>query len=363
MKSLSGIWRSIQASLFPFLEEELGPLSEKQRKLVAILELVRIEEFLVTHNFGRGRPTSDRRALARAFVAKTVYNLTTTVGLIDQVKTSPSLRRILGWERAGFVPSESTFSRAFDEFASSELPVRVHQALIEQYEKKRIVGHISRDSTDIKGREKAAAKPKQKAKKSQPKRKRGRPRKGEEPAAKEPTRLDRQLEMTLEEMLNDLPTPCDWGTKKKNGKPFTWKGYKLHVDWGDGEIPISCILTSASLHDSQAAIPLAKMSADQVISLYDLMDAAYDAEQIKKISIDLGHVPIIDQNPRRGEKTQMEPASKRRYDERSTAERGFSMFKENFGGRQVMVKGYKKVLAHLMFGILALTADRLLSLV
>ena len=67
----------------------------------------------------------------------------------------------------------------------------------------------------------------------------------------------------------------------------------------DGQIPISCLLTSASLHDSQAAIPLATLSAERTTNLYDLMDAAYDAKQIRQHSRSLGHVPLIDTNPRR----------------------------------------------------------------
>ena len=39
--------------------------------------------------------------------------------------------------------------------------------------------------------------------------------------------------------------------------------HKLHLDVADGQIPISCLLTSASLHDSQAAIPLATLSAQR----------------------------------------------------------------------------------------------------
>ena len=150
--------------------------------------------------------------------------------------------------------------------------------------------------------------------------------------------------------------------KKKNGKTYHWKGYKLHIDWADGEIPVSVILTSASVHDSQSAIPLAKMTAWRVTNLYDLMDAAYDAETIRQFSESLGHVPIIDHNPRKGEKIEMTPEKKRRYDERSTAERGNSLLKERFGGINVRVKGYVKVFAHLMFGIVALTANRLLNL-
>jgi len=67
----------------------------------------------------------------------------------------------------------------------------------------------------------------------------------------------------------------------------------------DGDIPVSSILTSASLHDSQVAIPLAQMSAERIVNLYDLADAAYDAKEIREMSARLGHVPIIDDNPGR----------------------------------------------------------------
>lgn len=358
MSNISHVWDHIQATLFSFLEEELDPLTDKQKKLAAILELIRIEEFIPARWWHLGRPLKDRVALAKAFVAKMVYNCLTTRELMDRLESTPNLRRLCGWERVSDIPSESTFSRAFDEFSINGLPARAHEALILEYEGERLVGHISRDATDIDAREKAVAK----AKKKKPRRKRGRPGKGEERPAKEPTRLERQPAMSLDEMLDDLPRLCDWGTKKKNGKTYHWKGYKLHVDWADGEIPVSATLTSASTNDSQAAIPLAVMSAGRVMNLYDLMDAAYDAEQIKNHSESLGHIPIIDHNPRRGEKMEMTPAQKRRYDERSTAERGFSLLKESFGGRNVRVREHRKVMTHLMFGLLALTAERLLNL-
>ena len=63
----------------------------------------------------------------------------------------------------------------------------------------------------------------------------------------------------------------------------------------------SALLTSASVHDSQVAIPLAQLTAQRVTSLYDLMDSAYDAPQIHAFSQSLGHVPIIDPNPRGGD--------------------------------------------------------------
>ena len=73
----------------------------------------------------------------------------------------------------------------------------------------------------------------------------------------------------------------------------------MHIDTADGAIPVSCLLTSASLHDSQVAIPLATLTAERVRNLYDLMDSAYDAPEIRTHSRALGHVAIIDVNPRK----------------------------------------------------------------
>ena len=49
--------------------------------------------------------------------------------------------------------------------------------------------------------------------------------------------------------------------KARDGNQQYWRGYKLYLDVADGQIPISGILTAASLHDSQVAIPLATMTA------------------------------------------------------------------------------------------------------
>ena len=71
--------------------------------------------------------------------------------------------------------------------------------------------------------------------------------------------------MTLEEMLKDLPKACNYGSKKNSqGYIETWNGYKLHIDTVDNGIPVSAILSSASLHDSQVAIPLATMTAGRI---------------------------------------------------------------------------------------------------
>ena len=275
--SFAPYWQSIQRALFPQLELVLGPLTGKQQQLVQTLEVIRIEQWIPRCFRVPGRPRKDRAALARAFVAKAVYDMPTTRVLLDRLVTDVALRRICGWERKSEVPSESVFSRAFAELSDTQLPQRTHAALIRNTHHDRLVGHLCRDSTAIEAREKPAAKEKTPP---LPKRKRGRPNKGEE-RPKVLKRLDRQAAMTLPAMLDDLPTDCDVGMKKDSkGYKSTWVGYKLHLDVADGQIPISCLLTSASLHDSQAAIPLATLSAERTTNLYDLMDAAYDAEPI-----------------------------------------------------------------------------------
>lgn len=51
------------------------------------------------------------------------------------------------------MPSESSFSRAFDEFAEARLAERVHEALVKGHLGDELIGHISRDGTAIEARE------------------------------------------------------------------------------------------------------------------------------------------------------------------------------------------------------------------
>ena len=185
------------------------------------------------------------------------------------------------------------------------------------------------------------------------------------------TRLHRQRSMTLEAMLADLPRHCSLGVKTSHdGNQEYWRGYKLHVDVADGQIPISCVLTAASLHDSQAAIPLATMTAARVTSLYDVMDSAYDATEIMEHSRQLGHVPIVKPVKRMRKNLLFPPVPARsfswaeadRFRERTMVERVYARLKDEFGAREIRVRGHRKIMTHLMFAVLALTADQILRL-
>ena len=258
----------------------------------------------------------------------------------------------------------------------------MHQALIEAHLGTELIGHISRDGTAIEARERPAkpvpvpvettpaaqaALPDTTPPPAAPPapalpKKRGRPRRDETPAPKR-TRIEQQRSQTLAQMQDDLPRACDRGTKcNAQGYKVSWNGYKLHIDTADCGVPVAAILSSASMHDSQAAIPLSHLTAARVTNLYDVMDAAYCSAELRAHCKDLGHVPLIDHNPRGGEKIEFDPAEAVRYNERTVAERMNARLKDEFGGNHVWVKGNAKVMSHLMFGLLVLTVDQLMRL-
>ena len=136
---------------------------------------------------------------------------------MEALLAAPVFRRLCGFVRLANIPSESTFSRAFGEFAEMGLGEKVHQALVAQWVTPELVGHISRDATAIKGREKPVVKPR--PEKPAP-RKKGRPRRGEVREPKPETRLERQGRQSAQEALAELPVHCDVGTKKNS------QGYK-----------------------------------------------------------------------------------------------------------------------------------------
>ena len=125
LETLAQFGSILQDRLFPRLEEELGPLSEKHRQLVKVLGLLEIDRWIPSRRGRVGRPQRDRCAIARAFVAKAVCNFGTTSALRDHLRTDAVVRRICGWENVRRVPDESVFSRAFARAAFSRLPSAV----------------------------------------------------------------------------------------------------------------------------------------------------------------------------------------------------------------------------------------------
>jgi hypothetical protein len=380
----------LQEDLFPVLETVTGPVGGQMQLLASVICLAPLGRLLSARRAATGRPARDRAALATAFMAKAILNLPTTRDLISRLKVDEALRQYCGWSTLRALPHESKFSRAFAEFADTELPQQLHEAVIASTQQHRLVGHIARDSTAIAVREKFPETAKQKAarrkaakrKKRQEAKTNGAAKKGSRKftrakASERGTRIQRQRHQKLERMLKDLPRQCDIGTKTSSqGHQQYWRGYKLHLDVADGQLPVSAVLTSASVHDSQVAVPLMTMTSRRIVHLYELMDSAYDADPIHEHSRQLNHMPIIAPHPRRGTKKplqmqkvfpdkptpQLTWAQQDRFKLRTMSERVNARLKDEFGAGQIRVRGAAKVMAHLMFGVLALTVDQWLRL-
>ena len=119
-EAVSWLTGTLQRQLFPRLEECWERrLTEKERQLVSILEVLQIEKFAGRPAQRFGRKPWERQAIARAFVGKAVYNQPTTRATVEALRASPNFRRICGFVRPGDIPSEATFSRAFGELCEA----------------------------------------------------------------------------------------------------------------------------------------------------------------------------------------------------------------------------------------------------
>lgn len=369
-EKLSQIWNNVQYTLFPDLIARTHELCPEYKKLVTILEIVRIENHIL-QSWSLGRTPKDRIAMARSFIAKIVLKLPYTKQLIRTLKQDEQLRIICGWEPNQKIPSESKFSRAFHEFSMMDLPDRAHQALVKEFYRDEIVGHVITDSTSLEGREKGLKKKPSKERKKEQRQERNRKKKTGELNLRQ-----QQLnEPDLKKQLDLLPKYCDKGMKKNaQGFHFYWNGYKLHTRIDDNGIPLAALLTAASCNDSEVAIPLALKSSKIVFNFYDLMDAAYDHPEIKEHSRLLGHVPIIDTCPHNTTQKQEKESEKnrkdllyfktaedRRYTERWPKESFHAFYKDYCGGHKIYYRGYAKVSCHVFFGVLTATASLLLK--
>lgn len=168
-----------------------------------------------------------------------------------------------GWKQRNQIPHASTFSRAFPEFSAMRLLEGVHEQLIRDAHQNRIVGHISRDSSNIRGRERFPETPSQKRtrvaeeqksrtntkqKVSAEGRKLGRKlRKRKRTASPGETRMKRQVMMTsAAEMLQDISREYGVAVRMTQRRdPKFCRAYKLHLDVTDGQIPVTAVLTGA----------------------------------------------------------------------------------------------------------------------
>jgi hypothetical protein len=310
----------------------------------------------------RGRIPYEDQPFMRAFLARLFFRISTIEGLRNRLLNDPNLRTICGF--LDDIPSAPTFSRRMAEFCSK--PMMMTQTLnnlVADHQKDRLVGHISRDSTAIPVRETPTNKKRDVTPKAKPEKRRGRPRKGEARPEKEPTVIEAQIKRSARNSLSKLEKYCSWGCKKNSqGKVSYWKGYKLHLDVTDIGLPVTAIVTGANVHDSQAAIPMEKLTEKKVRHLYSVMDAAYDAKPIHDYIRGGDRVPLIDPNKRKGtDQRTFNPAEKERFKIRTTVERANAHLKDWLIPNQIFVRGFEKVSFLLLCGVVCLASLKILQ--
>jgi hypothetical protein len=380
--NLSKMWNKIlnlEISLFPVLKEKLRleELSSKESKLIKILDFAEIEKNITVVTITN--TPRDREEIARAFIAKSVYNLQTTRDLIDRLRIDKTLRVLCGWRYQTDIPSESKFSRVFKELSDLKIAEKTHETFVKEYLSDELFFYNATDATKVPLREKPV-----KVEKEKPKpKKRGRPKKGETREPIKPTILKQQKEMaTVEEKLSLVSTDCGVGVKQNSkGNREVWIGGKLHISTVDGDIPITAFYSGANVHDSSVALPLMQETSKRVNYLYDLQDAGYDADIIREFSENLGHRPIIDINPKNSKAlkekielikhekesfkfiNQHQNLDKEHYNQRSMVERVNKYLKDDFGCDKIYYQGATKVASVLAFGILSVCIHQSLKLV
>ena len=209
----------------------------------------------------RRSATGDRRRPGRAelaFAAKAVLNLPTTRDLIDRLRVDETLRRRCGWLSAAALPHESVFP-GICRFAGTDCRSTACRG-IAATQQQRLIGHIARDSTAILARElfPNGEQRRQRERKRDARFKRGRRglawwfHPGQ--ACDRGTRIERQRHQHWT-AAEDCRGSAISAQRTARARSY-WRGYKLHLDVADEQLPVSAMLTSASVHDSQVAIPL-----------------------------------------------------------------------------------------------------------
>ena len=368
---------NLENCLFPELKEQLGTLSTKEEKLIKILDFAQIEKNVTVVTITN--TPKDRIEIARAMIAKSVYNMQTTRDLIDRLHSDRVLRVLCGWRYKTDIPSEAKFSRVFKELSDLNIAQKTHEKFVKEYLSDTIFMYNATDATKIPLREK----PIKVVKKEKPKLKRGRPKKGEKREPIKPKILEQQKDMTtIDNMLSLVSTNCGVGIKQNSkGNREVWIGGKLHISAVDGDIPITAFYSGANVHDSSVALPLMQETSKRVNYLYDLQDAGYDADIIREYSYKLGHRPIIDINPKNSQKLRdkielikhekeslkffnlQQDLDEEHYNQRSMVERVNKYLKDDFGCKTIYYKGAAKVASVLAFGILSVCIHQSLKLI
>ena len=184
--------------------------------------------------------------------------------------------------------------------------------------------------------------------KNEPKKKRGRPRKGSvaeiegkrnraNQKRKDINALIKALQNDYEGLTKNLNKNSAWTVKTNSqGRKQFYRGYKLHLMTDDYGAVCSYIITGANVHDSRVSIPL-KVKCP-IPYLYSVEDKGYDSQKIRDYATMTGHKAVIDSKFTKN-MSHMDEFEKNLYRNRTSVERTNSEFKSCFLPKDLAFKG------------------------
>ncbi|MED3038018.1 IS5/IS1182 family transposase [Bacillus thuringiensis] len=285
-----------QESLFDI--QDLYDL-EPTRRFEAIFSTLTIEPVLATVSKRSiyGAPTKlNYAAMIYALVARIVERIPTIKDLVKRLRHDFMFHLECGFLFSDQIPSEASFSRFTQKLSESNVLETVQETLLLQAIQENFITDdvVSIDATHFESRDQATSQ--EKKPKPEPKKRGRKPKVEQEAFQKEKQEqenqkniyektIEDQLDVSLETLRTEIPLRPNWGIKKNSeGKNTFWFGFKAHLAVGTkSQYILQSLMSSASLHDRKAAIPLLKGIQERLSSLtiqYGTLDAGYDYEAI-----------------------------------------------------------------------------------
>ncbi|MDI9455189.1 MAG: transposase [Spirochaetota bacterium] len=324
--------------------------SERELLLLSYLQIIRglltAKEYSLLAQRNRfGRTGYSLVSILSILILKLLYQQMTMKQTLQLLKENENLRMIVEIDT---VPSEATMSRLSRQVEKIVNPNMLHERIMELYQEEtgRIIGHLSIDSTVIEAREKPIrgkrATGQQKKLKKRGRKKKGSAEEAEYQArkAKEELQLAQYMAESPEISLSALEKRCSLTAKQNSKGQRQWFiGYKAHMACDDFGVPVAFTVTGACVHDTQAAIPLMKLTQKHFDFLYALMDKGYVSADIEAYVQMIGRRAIIAQRTYRGRPPpQMDSPTALRYEARTIIERTNGELKDGY----LPVKLYRK---------------------
>lgn len=300
-----------------FSLQELYEMEQKDRfrEIFAAIDITPVLR-LVRKTSLYGAPIEvNYRAMVYSLIVRIVERIPTIKDLIKRLQHDILFRINCGFMLSEAIPSASSYSRLVRKISQSQALEEIQEQLIQQAIAEGFITDdtLAIDATHIEARDQAPSKGEKE--KSEPK-KRGRKPKAEREAwlkqkqeeYEKKSIFEKDIAAQLREpfhLLRDqMPLDPQWGVKKNSdGKNVFWYGYKGHLAVGtQSQYILGALLSSGSLNDGKAAIPLLKGLALQHPDFsfkYATMDAGYDYEPIYKQVREANAHGVIAYNRRR----------------------------------------------------------------